>query len=238
MTPDDLTGDEAAELLTLDPDVSTVVFACGRKGTGKSVLTTSLFREYPYDRLLIDPTGDVDPFHEFTSPASSTPPETWPDTETGERASLRVRPNRRDALRVRDGPHKGLPQWKADVDQWIGLAMDHGRTAIELDDCGEVIAVGRVPPYADDMLHTLRHRHVPLFMSCPRPVGIDPLGISQADLVAIFDVPHELDIRRLALNLGLEIDELYGLVRQLDEHEFLLFVAKRRELFHCDPLPV
>lgn len=239
MTPDDLTGEEAAGLLTLDPDVSTVVFACGAKGSGKSHLTTALFAAYPYDRLLIDPTGDVDPFHEITTPAPATPPDEWPQAEEGERASLRVRPNRRNATRVRDGAHKGLPQWKADTDQWVALAMDHGRTAVYIDDAGDLLAVNRVPPNTDDMLHTMRHRNVPLFANTIRPVGIDSLIITQADKVAVFEVGHELDVRRLAPFLHVTPDELYALVRQVDteRHEFLLYDAKRRELFHCDPLP-
>lgn len=237
MTPDDLTGNEASDLLDLDPDQSTCVFACGRKGTGKSHFTTTLFRAFPYDRLLVDPTGDVDPYHAFTEPTEAPVPPRWPTPEnwgrpSGERVSLRHRPNYRDNLRSK---RTNLPKWLEEVDDWIGLAMDHGRTAVMLDDAGEVIRANRIGPATGDMLHTLRHRRLSLFMSCPRPVSIDPLALSQADLVAIFDTPHELDVRRLGAALGLNDKKLYGLIRSLDQHEFLL--VKDHEIFHCEPLP-
>jgi len=239
MTPDEVTGDEAAELLTLDPDRSTLTFACGVKGTGKSHFSTTLFRGYPYDRILIDSTGDVDPWHDFTTPAPTAPPEDWDDlgTEEGQRQSLRVRPNRRDAVRVTEGPYERVPRWKVNIDKWIGAAMDHGRTALEIDDAATVLAVNRVLPCADEFLHELRHRNVSAFVNTIRPVGIDTLVITQADFVAVFDLTHELDLRRLAPCIGLGVDELYSLVKQLDEHEFLLRVASSKELLHCDPLP-
>jgi hypothetical protein len=237
MTLDELTGDEAAGLLELDPDASTVVFACGRKGTGKSHLTTALFRDYPYDRLLIDPTGDVDPFLEFTSPTPVPVPEDWPESEDGGRLSFRYRPNRRNAVRIKGGMHDKLPQWKADVDRWVGLAMDHGRTAVEIDDCGDIVSAGQAPPNTDDMLHTLRHRDVTAFFNTIRPVGIESLVLTQADYLAVFDMDHELDVRRLAPYLRVKVDELFALLQGLDEHEFLLRVAATKELYHCDRLP-
>ena len=238
-TVDDVAGEDVAGLLDLDPDKSTCVFACGRKGTGKTHLITTLFRAYPYDRLLVDVTGDVDRNFEFTEPIDAPLPSTWPTPEswgrpTGERISLRHRPNYRDNARSK---RTNLPQWLEHVDDLVGLAMDHGRTAVEIDDAGEVIRANRVGPAIGDMLHTLRHRALTLLMSCPRPVSIDPLAISQADLVAIFDTPHELDVRRLksALGVRVAVDELFALINALDEHEFLL--VKGKELFHCDALP-
>jgi hypothetical protein len=244
---DELRSDEAADLLTLDPDKSTCVFACGRKNTGKTHLTTTLFRAFPYDRLLIDVTGDVDPFFEFTEPIDEAP-DTWPtsadvppwrdwgpgENPPGERVSLRLRPRYRNNVRSK---RTGLPMWLEQVDDWIGLAMDHGRTAVEIDDAGEVVKANRCGPATTDMLHTLRHRDLTLLTSCPRPVSIDPLTISQADLVAIFDTPHELDVRRLKASIGVRItvDDLYGLIESLDEHEFLL--VKDKALYHCEPLP-
>jgi ABC-type polysaccharide/polyol phosphate transport system ATPase subunit len=42
-----------------DPDRGEFIFISGRKGSGKSVLARRLFDAYPYDKLVIDPTGDV-----------------------------------------------------------------------------------------------------------------------------------------------------------------------------------
>lgn len=235
--PDNLDHGDVAELFALDPDKSSVVAAFGRKGTGKSYLSTMLFEAYPYDRLLIDNTGDVDPGFSFTSPWPY-PEDQWPDPpEQGQRGSWRLRPNHRTPPEKRGATT--APQWRWDIDDALGFAMDHGRVAVQVDEVGETFPVGKTLPMGDDMLHTLRHRNVSLFAAGPRPVGLDPLVLTQADLVAMFNLPHEIDVRRLAATLGLPDDELYGLIRGLDAeaHEFLLFDQNHHELYHCDPLP-
>ena len=236
MSPEEISGADAEELLQLDPDRSTLVFACGRKGSGKSHAITHLFRAYPYDRLLVDVTGDVDPHLEFTEPAPMPPPESWPEAPAGERASYRLRPNRRHAGRVNEGNYRSVPRWKVDVDEWVGLAFDHGRSAVEIDDCEDLVPHNPTP-CIDQALAELRHRDLSLFLSCIRPVGINVKCIGQADWVLIFDTPHALDQRRLAENLGVDVDELHAVISALDEHEFLLWWAERRQLFHCDKLP-
>lgn len=233
---DELSGEEAAGVLLLDPDVSCALGAFGRKGTGKSHALTQLFREYPYDRLLVDSTGDVDPDFSFTEPwPYPLLEEGWPEAEDGGRASYRLRPNRR--LPTERRGNRSEPVWRWQVDDATGLVMDHGRTALFYDDAADTVPAGRILPNTDDMLSTLRHRHVSLFVTGPRPVGIDPRVLSQLDKVLMFDMPHELDVRRLAVTLGLPDRELYGLIRALDEHEFVLYDSKEHHLYHCDALP-
>lgn len=234
--PEDLSSAQVADVFELDPEKSNVVMTFGRKGTGKSVLCTWLFQGYPYDRVLIDNTGDVDPDLRFTAPIHPPFPASWPEDADG-RLSLRFRPNHRDAQAVVVQGRK-VPKWRADVDDLVGLVMAHGRTALLVDEIGETFPVAKTMPNTDDMLHTLRHRDVSLFGAAPRPVGLDSLCLTQADLVAMFAIPHELDNRRLAATLGLPERELYALNRALEPYAFLLFDQRVHELYHCDPLPV
>lgn len=211
--------------LELDPNRSNFISIWGRKGTGKSVLAGTFFRSYPYDELVIDSTGDVDPDGAFTTPWPTPPPKAWPEAEPHARQVFRLVPNHLS------------PAWRDDVDRAIGTTFFHGRTCLWLDEVGELCPV-RCLPHTDLLLHQGRHRHLTVLFCGPRPVDLNPLVLSQSDWVFIFDVPHDLDIDRLALVLGIPKLELRALIRSLGEHEFLGFNAITREITVFPALPV
>lgn len=203
--------------LELDPDKSNFLSFWGRKGTGKSFLAERFFRAFPYDELVIDSTGDVDSSQAFTTPWPSPPPKEWPNRDPHERQVFRMVPNHLS------------PEWRDDVDRSIGAAFFHGRTCIWLDEVGEICPV-RCLPHTDLLLHQGRHRNLTVLFCGPRPVAINPLVLSQSDWVFIFDLPHELDVDRVAIVLGIPQLELRQLIRSLGEHEFIGYHAVTREI--------
>lgn len=207
---------ESADL-ELDPDKSNFLSFWGRKGTGKSFLAERFFRAYPYDELVIDSTGDVDPAGRFTEPWPTPAPKSWPETDLQTRGVYRMVPNHLS------------PDWRDDVDRSIGDAFFHGRVCLWLDEVGEICPV-RCLPHTDLLLHQGRHRDLTVLFCGPRPVDINPLVLSQSDWVFIFDLPHELDVDRIAVVLGIPRAELRTLIRSLGEHEFLGYNAKTREI--------
>lgn len=209
--------------LRLDPDRSAFIACFGRKGTGKSTLAESFWDSYPYDRLLIDATGDASRGHDY-EPLGD--PESWPPDDDDIRQTYVLVPNRLD------------PACLDEVDRAIGVAYDHHKTLVWIDEIGEVAPANRTRPHMDMALHQGRHVDLSLLMCGPRPVNLDPLVLSQADWVFMFDIPHPLDIDRLAASLGIDRAELTAVIRNLGPHEFAGFDAQAHELTVFPALPL
>lgn len=237
----------------LDPDKGAVVFACGHKGAGKSVLAEWYFRAYPYPRLVVDANGDVDAAGSFTTyyepkvelvrPRREGKPPVYL-SERPELEGLTEWPSWRYEIDYTD------PDWPFVVDAVIGEppgrhsggsgVLGTGMpTCVWIDEVGELASAGRTPPRLLQHLHKLRHVRGTLILSGPRAVGVEPLCLSQADLVAMFDTPHELDRDRLAQHLQLPARELASLLDNLEEHGYLAFEGPpARQLSIMPPLPL
>jgi hypothetical protein len=215
----------------LDPRRATHIAIVGRKGTGKSVLAKRFWSTYPFDRLVIDPTGDVDP----------GPPSSREDPPAEELAApLPTRwPKRLDDKRqtLRFAADPGSASYEEDLDRAAGLAFTHGNCLLWVDEVGELTQANKTGPAMRRILQQGRHRNLSVLFCGPRPINLNPLVISQADYLAVFHTPNPADRKRLADMMGLELEELEAAHAELVEHGYLWWDAVRRELEVRPPLP-
>jgi hypothetical protein len=107
-----------------------------------------------------------------------------------------------------------------------------------VDEVGELTRANKTPPHFRRALHQSRHRRLSMLLCGPRPIDINPLVISQADYVATFELPNPADRKRVADNIGIELDDLEAHLDELDpKHGYLLWDARARELVVMPPLP-
>lgn len=217
-----------------DAAASAFVAIFGKKGSGKSVLGRHIFESYPHDRIVIDVTGD-----EGGLAAAQTIreiPDRWPVE-----ASSLIAPGHRKRQTLRYLPDMGSPTHREDLDRAIGIAYQHRRTCAWVDEVMQVFPAGRTGPWGTRALHQGRHRQLSLILCGPRPVDIDPLVLSQADRVYLFQMLHPLDIARAAGHMGVDPKRLEAAVRALPRFGYLCFDAAAPpddNLWEYPPLPV
>jgi hypothetical protein len=219
--------------VTLDPRKGGQVFVSGKKGFGKSVLARHLFDSYPYDRLVLDVTGDLTadfrkdglPFTKLTPDAL---PLRFPKDPEGGRSTLVLAPDMGDHGTAVD-----------QMDRALGLALDNPPTLVWCDEVGEFSIAGQTPPNLRRALHHGRHRKLFLLLCGPRAMNVDPLCISQADAVATFKTPNPADRKRIAENIGWPPKAFDAAVHPLRRYEYLWYDAdaETEELLHMPPLP-
>jgi hypothetical protein len=217
--------------LRLDPNRANHITVIGRKGTGKSELAGLFWRSWPFDRLVIDPNGDVRDVDDDDVQRLELPlPGSWPWAagidEREQRSTLAFRPDFRS------------PTFLDDMDRAISLALSRGRVLLWVDEAGELMKANRTPPHSRHLLHTSRHARVSVLLCMPRPVDVDPLTMSQADYIAAFELPSPSDRKRLADVIGLDLAELEAAHNELVEHGFLWWETRARELTVLPPLPL
>jgi hypothetical protein len=219
--------------MTLDPAKGGQIFISGKKGFGKSVLARRLFDSYPYDRLVMDVTGDLTadfrrdglPFKKLTGDAL---PLRFPKDPEGGRTTLVLAPDMGD-------PGTAVDQ----MDRALGLALDNPPTLVWVDEVGEFSLAGQTSPNLRRALHHGRHRKLFLLLCGPRSMAVDPLCISQADAVATFKTPNPADRKRIAENIGWPPREFDTAVHALQRYEYLWYDATSgvEEILHMPPLP-
>lgn len=211
--------------LQLDPSRAHHITLLGRKGSGKSFLAKRFWESYPYDRLVIDPTGDVDA-GEGTQNLTEPLPTRWPIAPTEERTTLRYKAD------------PGSAMYRDELDRAVGLAFTHARCLLWVDEVGELTRANDTPPHFRRALHQSRHRRLSLLLCGPRPVDVNPLVISQADYLATFDLPNPNDRKRVADNIGIDLGALEAHLAEVDpKHGYLWWDARNRELMVMPPLP-
>lgn len=209
----------------LDAGKATHIAIVGRKGSGKSVLARRFWESYPYDRLVIDPTGDVDPGDPKARNLTTPLPHRWPASLDRERVTLRF------------AADPGSATYEDDLDAAAGLAFGHGNCLLWVDEIGELTRANKTAPAMRRILHQSRHRRLSTLFCGPRPIDINPLVISQADYLAIFHLPNPADRKRCADTMGYELAELEEAHGHLEEHGYLWWNATARELEVRPPIP-
>lgn len=214
---------------------STYITLVGRKGQGKSHMAARLWRTWPHDRLCVDPTGDADvgdPRADRITRLEDPLPIAWPSSvgEKGERVSLHYVPD------------MGSPTHWEDMDRAVGLAYHHGNAGrpvlVWIDEMGELMPnANKTGPNTRRMLHHGRHRLMSTLLCGPRPIDVNPLAISQADHVFVFDLPNPADCRRVADNIGWDPAEFEGHVHELGDKEYLHADIAEQTLAHYPKLP-
>lgn len=217
----------------VDPDMNQIMLVIGRKGSGKSVFARELVRGWPYiDKFVIDPTGDADPGDDIgTVTLHKLPSELPVPSKRGEFTVTRWVADPRSAT------------YREDLDRAVGLALfpKKRRVLLWVDEAGEVFPANRLGPNARTLLQQSRHWYTSVVMCCPRPINIDPLCVSQADRVVIYDLPHPRDRERVAAAIGIEprvLSAELDATRGRGEHWYLLYDARAHELYRCPPLPM
>lgn len=216
--------------LQLDPGRANHVFCCGRKGSGKSELARLFWVSYPYDRLVVDPTGDVDAGPDAKDLELPLPTR-WP-------AKL-ARPNERQTLRF--VPDPGAATHVDDMDRAVQLAFSHGRCLLWVDEVGELTSASSTPPAMRRVLAQARHRSLSTLFCGPRPIDINPLVMSQADYVAAFSLPNPADRRRVADVCGIapaDFDDALAEATRDSKHGFVWWDAGEQELLIMPPIPL
>lgn len=215
----------------LDPGKPTFVFITGRKGSGKSELAWRLWSSYPYDRLMVDVTGDIGRKHPDpdTTDITAPLPIRWPSMGDG-RTSLRWQPD------------PGSPTYRDDLDRAVGLALHRRRCLLWLDEIDEVAHVNQVGPNMRRALHQGRHYDLSMLMCGPRPINVDPLCVGNADYVYVFKLKNVADRRRIADNIGWDHKDFDAAALGLKKHHYLRYDAEaddeELQLVEFPPLPV
>jgi len=215
----------------MDPDRGTHVMVVGRKGSGKSVLARRLFDSFPYDKLVLDVTGDITrdlsdegvPHRRLTDPL----PVRFPRPLDSEGARVL-------ATYV---PDMGDPAAMDELDRALGLVYNSRRACAWVDEIGELTRAGRTPPNLRRALHHGRHRQMTLIMCGPRPMDIDTLCLAQSDHTFTFQLPNPNDRKRVADSIGWPPKLFDEAVHALGEHEFLWWDSRAQELRHMPALP-
>lgn len=234
-----MTDDELLDaMLDIDPDRSNIILAVGKKGSGKSEGMHQIFNAWPYDRGVLDITGDACP-------------DGGPDVVTAVTAPFkplndyRKQPGDRLTLWIRISPQQEEKAFLAAEDEAIKLGLFPQRNPFLLwiDEYGRMFKKGAgAGPNLSLALQSSRH-YGPLSMllPCPRPRHIDPLTIQQADLVFIYELANADDREVIAKNIGYplaDFERAYFANQARGKHSFLLYNAKLNRMFDCPPLPI
>jgi hypothetical protein len=116
-----------------------------------------------------------------------------------------------------------------------------------IHEVGRAWPAGRTPPAGKRVVNHSRHHGLTVVLAGPRTLTVEPLAISQADLVYTFELKQPGDRRRIAENIGWDPGDFDAAVHDLGRHEYLRFDAREPKpeqegdedyrLVHLDALP-
>lgn len=214
----------------IDPTQNQILLFVGRKGSGKSAAAREHFRGWPgADRLVIDVNGDADPGDDLQAQVLRGP--------------IVQLPPRRDERVPEVYRWIADPQaasFAEDIDKAIGAALfpRERKVVVWVDEAGEAFPANRLGPNARTLLHQSRHFDCSAILCCPRPKGIDPLCMAQADRVTMFDVPSPLDRQRLAEGIGVPqsfLEEVMRETRRRGPHWSTMHNVAEHQLYRIPP---
>jgi hypothetical protein len=248
MHPADL--ELAQQALVIDPDRSNIVLAVGKKGSGKSEAGHLIFNTWPYDRAILDITGDARPDDPYAIPvvqpfgqleeyrplkeqlarAARLP---WPAPD-GDRLTLWIRISPDQGA---DTPEKNDQLFRAAQDNALklGLYPQHNPMLWWADEFGRMFKKGGSGAGPSLALALQSSRHfgpLSLILTCPRPRHIDPLTVQQADLVLIYELANADDREVIAKNIGYPLAEFERAYFACQQRNHAAKRAGRPELAH------
>lgn len=218
-----------------------IINCFGRKGSGKSIMGTLLFRSYPGDRVVLDIAGDDGPWGpgviELKGDVTELP-RRWPESQRKDK----------ERMTLRYVPDFKSPTLREDMDAVVGMVMAHGDCCILVHEIGHLaLPSSQCPPHTRELLMHNRHRKVTAIFCGPRPAEINTLVYGQANVIYIFDVPAPQDREKLGQFAGWNVKSLHEGVSDLREHEYLRFDANEPKpeteddpdmrMVHFPPLP-
>jgi len=202
----------------LDPDSQTIGVIVGCKGSGKSKFARWVAGSYPYDQVHIDLHGLDEPAETAVKDSGvvriDEVPARWPE-------HLRPRPEMPLVLYWQ--PDAGSATLVEDVDEAVALAYTHGRTLLVIHEWGEHAQVHRTPPMTRRAVSQGRKRRVSMLLAMHRPVGIYKMTWTQADFVAVFEVPVKDDRKEIAEWIGWDVEDFHGACAEREPYGYLLF---------------
>jgi hypothetical protein len=216
-----------------DPRKSTQIAIVGKRGSGKTEIGYSLFDSFPYDRVLIDPNGDIkiDPAADVVD-LEPPVPSRWPAERFRELQGDKKKPQT-----LRFVPQFNSDTYLEDMDRVAGLAFTHGRTCLFVDEAHELAPAGRVPPHMRRNLRQGRHNDLTMILATPRPLTVDPLVVANADWVYVFKLPNPNDRKRVAECIGYDPKAFDAAVHALGPFEYLRYDSEADDLAWFPALP-
>lgn len=227
--------DDDFPLFNMDFTKSMFITAWGRKRSGKSVFNREIYRSFPGDKVCIDVNGNAEP-GEDAEKVGEPVPTAFPSTAPG--LGERRRPRN---LHYR--AHPASATFRDDLDRAVGLALYPQKhpTLLWAGECGELMPNGKAGPHMRLVLMQNRHYNVTALFDGPRPVYVNPLTLSQSDLVAVFPLPNPNDRKRIADEIGFPLGEFEKACQDTwrrGDHWFVLWDSNGQKLWACPPLPV
>jgi hypothetical protein len=228
----------ARTALEIDPDRSNVILIIGTKGSGKSEAARMIFDAWPYDRVVVDVTGDARPEDPEALVLTVPFPSQLPEGEDGARVTAWARIDPRSATYRATKPGESGDQ---DAALALGLYPRRRKVLVWVDEFAELATASAIEPNTKLGLISSRHYSLSLLLPAPRPARIPVLSIAQADLILIFETPRRDDRKILADNMGFPFnlfEKAYAANRLRGSHALLLWDKRQRRLFDLPPLPL
>lgn len=228
---------EGQELVDLEVDSSYGFVTClGKRQFGKSHTARLYFDSYPFDRFVFDPNNGIEPEADWITIRRAPDDLAAIGLEKREVAYPRSSSTEPARVTVHYVPILSDPDWREDLDRLVLACFEHQWTCIWVDEVIKAAAANRTLPSMDLVLHQFAHQHLLVLLCGPRSVGIDPLVLTQADLIYLFRLKGISDRKRIADVLGVELAELDVLVN-LERFHAVLYRDSDDELVLLPPLP-
>jgi hypothetical protein len=201
------------------------IFACGKTGSGKSLLLGYYFATTPGQRLLIDVNDDYE-----LGPAAleegASDVRGDPDALDWSKRTLRYVPGRLTFDEYED-LYKVI---------WDHAAIGH-KLFVWLDECYGPTTESRCPMHLRKAITQGRKKDLTHGGAGQRPVGIEKTLVNQAEHLFSFFTADRDDVDMLARRMSITPAECAEALHNLPEHAYLYHRLGRPEVTAFPPLP-